>query len=124
VQQDCRTTTFGELCTVPVDYKVEKIITHPLHNTVTKHNDIALIRVTQDINFDNCKSWSLTDLLGIQTYSLDINVFYGIIRIDFIKPVCLPFLKEYGLTLPEGLENSNATVAGWGRDKWSNCFII
>jgi hypothetical protein len=56
---DCiLTNTFGEICTTPADYKVEKIITHPLHNTVTKHNDIALIRVSEDISFDSCKKFS------------------------------------------------------------------
>ncbi|CAG7722896.1 unnamed protein product [Allacma fusca] len=78
------------ICSKAEDYKIEKIIPHSNYSTSTKHNDISLIRVDRDISFESY----------------------------FIKPICLPFLKEYdieNLTLPSGLDSAKAIVAGWGR---------
>ncbi|ODM90951.1 Serine protease easter [Orchesella cincta] len=86
--QDCNENL--QKCSTPEDIQVEKVITYPGYNTVNKHNDIALVRLARDINFNTL----------------------------FIKPMCLPFYKEYGVSEPNLLE-LKAVVAGWGRTNWT-----
>lgn len=105
------------ICSVPEDFPVEDVITHPEYNTDTKHNDIALVRVNRDIKFQSCayKTVSYSFLQEIMSTSL-VNYF---LNTDFIRPVCLPFMKEYGLQEPKTLNSLNGIVAGWGRTNWS-----
>ncbi|CAL8091097.1 unnamed protein product [Orchesella dallaii] len=87
-------------CSSPIDIKIEKIIPHPNYSKKDKSNDIALIRVDEDIPFS-----------------------------VFIKPVCLPFVEDYGLS-PEDVDpklskyedtdKKEAMVAGWGKTRWTN----
>jgi len=35
----------------PKDYEIEKVIKHPQYSSHTKHNDIALLKLKQDVEF-------------------------------------------------------------------------
>ncbi|OXA60559.1 CLIP domain-containing serine protease 14D [Folsomia candida] len=89
---DCN-QDLGNICSLVEDFKIERIITHPQHNTVTKQNDIALLRLNQDISFGSY----------------------------FVQPICLPFTAQYNLTAltPTEFNSLTTTVAGWGR-VWSD----
>lgn len=84
-------------CSRTVDFRIAKMIPHPRYSTEDKSNDIELIRVHGNIPFDT----------------------------PFVKPICLPFGEEYGIS--EVLKPKNnqqfatrkGIVAGWGRTKWS-----
>jgi transmembrane serine protease 9 len=90
VYEDCN-PDLGNVCSTPQDYRIEKVISHERYNSFSKQNDISLIKVNRDISFDSY----------------------------FIRPVCLPFLKEYGI--PSSVESKlgQGYVAGWGRTQWS-----
>jgi len=89
-------------CSRAVDFQVEKTIHHPGYNFENKTHDIELIRVRGFIPYDT----------------------------PFVKPVCLPFIKEYriennGFIKEDTKENQNqfkgklGTATGWGRVKWN-----
>ncbi|CAG7722893.1 unnamed protein product [Allacma fusca] len=86
---DC--TSPGE-CSRVKYFKVEKIITHPEYNVARKHHDVALIRLAEPIDFKQ-------EL--------------------YIQPVCLPFIKEYGLQKFMAIPDQYAVSAGWGKTHWN-----
>lgn len=88
-QEDLDCNTDLEQCSKAEDYTIEKVITHEKYNPNTKQNDITLIKVNKDIDF--------------RTY--------------FIRPVCLPFYKEYEVEPPRN--TTRGIVAGWGRTHWN-----
>ncbi|XP_021946176.1 spaetzle-processing enzyme [Folsomia candida] len=98
---DCSPDSAPEVnCSRAVDFPIEKIIHHPGYSLENKTNDIELIRVKGIIPFDT----------------------------PFVKPVCLPFVTEYGIEssyIREDVEDKDqfvgkkGVVTGWGRIKWN-----
>jgi len=78
-----------------MDYEIDRVIPHENYDLEDKSNDIALIKLKTKIDFST----------------------------PFVKPVCLPFAKEYrfqnGFDELGFLDSKEGWVAGWGRTKWS-----
>jgi len=73
-------------------YKVHKVIPHPEYDPLSRLNDLALLRVTSDIEFNSTSE---------------------------IKPICLPFEDGYGVWDSMPKVGDLAYLGGWGFEQKS-----
>lgn len=78
------------------DFGVEEKVYHPNYNTVRLYNDIALVRLSRYVEYDN-------------NY--------------YISPICMPWLHNNdGVRTYPG--STNVTVAGWGKTLTGEQIIV
>lgn len=96
----------------PVHMRVEEEIPHPGYDGTSKLNDIALLRLAEEVNYTG-------------TYTMVFNAKKNkcyknlLIFLDFIKPVCLPHFSEFSTS---DFQGENLTVAGWGQTATTSSF--
>lgn len=83
---------------------IDTLIPHPGYNNAdqNRRHDIALIRLSQDVQFS-----------GTTSHSIKLRLFLlQTILADYIQPVCLPLPSE------ASRNGESLIVAGWGRTEF------